>query len=43
MQQVINKVMDFNIPEDENDKFGKNNCEPHMSYIITKDETACMK
>ena len=43
VQQVINKVMDFNIPEDENNKFHKNKCEPHMSYIITRDEIVFMK
>ena len=35
--------MEFNIPEDEYNKFGKNNCEPYMSYIITRDEIVCMK
>ena len=35
--------MDFNIPEDENNKFGENNCEPHVTYIMTRDEIVCMK
>ena len=34
---------DFNIPEDENNKFRKNKCEPHMSYIITREEILFMK
>ena len=43
VQQVINKVMEFNIPEDKNNKFDENNCEPHMSYILTRDEIVHMK
>ena len=35
--------MKFNIPEDEYNKFGKNNCEPYMSYIITRDEIVFVK
>ena len=35
--------MECNIPQDENINFGNNNCEPHMSYIITRDEIVCMK
>ena len=35
--------MDFNIPEDENTKFRKNRCKPHMSYIMTRDEIVFMK
>ena len=41
--QIINKDMEFTIPEDENYKFGKSNCEPHMSYIITRDKIVFMK
>ena len=43
VQQVINRVIECNIPEDENNKLSKNNWEPHMSYIITKDDIVCIK
>ena len=35
--------MECNIPQDENINFVNNNCELHMSYIITKDDIVCNK